>query len=608
MADYYSEFYTDEVDAGVAKGDASWRILPAAFGGPDPTVLEMPIGTDLKALVPELVAGLRYDFDTPSVGSPLPASALIESVRLLFYNDLVAIVDPGVGGGGDAGTGYFRIGHLENDGIWNHSVSKGWVTGVGAGEYANAGLLPRPTDSGSDVINPGVVYGDVFLGTIPYTPATFPAIASGGNPHTAGDSNYAPAPDFTLAGLGAAVTTRLAAGERRIAFIFDPFQVPAAVAENVTIITGDTTYAGLPLGWWGPKLQINYNLPKTGFVPGAKVVDRIVLAEVEGLAAVSPEYAEAVGAVESGIDLLQSVSPDRFEVIAAVDSQEPEVVRLVRQAIVIPVPPPPVVLPSIDPYTPGNPAPPNSFDFGLLADEFVIETDDTMASLLTDPNGAGFSFGAWFKQTPGNSTNREGICGSSDSYLLYSEGAALTGWGTPPPAAIRFFVEDIDDLQPANWTETAAAAADDNLWHFACCVWNPLASGASRVRMYFDGVLAGVGGAHAGDLTEAWARKFWIGKAYANSSGLIAFEGNITHITLWDGPLTAPEAFELWGGGLPPNLDTMVGFESGLKLWYHPNDYTPGAGAVVTDHSGSGNHAKDAGVDSPVGVAADIPT
>jgi len=165
--------------------------------------------------------------------------------------------------------------------------------------------------------------------------------------------------------------------------------------------------------------------------------------------------------------------------------------------------------PSVSQYTPPSAAPSNSFDFGLSGDEFAIATDATMAALLTDPNGAGFSYGVWFKATPGDISVREGIAGSSDSYTTYSEGTALMGAITPPPASVRFMVEDYDDGLPANWTETAPAAADDNLWHFAVCIWDPSAVGSRRVRLFFDGALTGAGGNHPGDLTETWARKFW---------------------------------------------------------------------------------------------------
>lgn len=256
--------------------------------------------------------------------------------------------------------------------------------------------------------------------------------------------------------------------------------------------------------------------------------------------------------------------------------------------------------------------PTDAFDFGLLADEYVIETDDTVGALLTDPNGSGFSYGVWYKGIPANIFQRMGICGSSDSWLSYSEGTALTGWITPSPASMRFFVEDADDLQPQNWSETPAGAADDNGWHFSVCVWDPGASGSRRVRHYFDGTLTGAGGNHPGNLTETWLRKWWFGKAYADSSGLIAFEGRLTHGTLWDGPLSDGEALAIWGGsggipGEPPDLSTRTGFITPLVLDYYPNGYVPGLGAVVADQSGNGNDAADAGVDSPVGLVADVP-
>jgi len=610
MADYYAEFYTDEVDGGVANGDITYQVTSFAVGLPNPATTVLKVGTDLKAFAPESASSMRYDFDVPSVGNALPATAIIESAQIIFYNPIVAIVDPGVGGGGDAGTGYFRVGHLENDGIWNDPASKGFTAGAGPGEYADLSLLPKATNVGSDAIIAGALYGDVFLGTVDYTPITFPTSPVGGNPHTAGDSNYLPAPEFTLTGLSAAITTRLVEGARRIAFIFDPYQVPAAAPEYCVLTSGDAAFFGLPLGWWGPKLQINYDLPKTGSVPGGIEVDRrVTFVEPEVLAAVSPEYVEVVRSVSSvEAVVIPAVDSEDVSASRAVESFTPEIARLVRQAIIIPVPPPPVVPPSIDPYTPGNPAPSNSFDFGALADRFTIETDSLMSGLLTDPNSTGFSFGIWLRSTPGNIIHRGGICGSSDSYTTYTEGTALAGRGTPPPSAIRFLVEDVDDAQPWNWTETAVSAGDDDAWHFVCCTWDANAFGSSRVRMYFDGVFTGLGGDHPGDLAEPWNRPFWIGKAYADDTGLLAFEGYLTHITLWDGPLTAAEALILYGGGLPPNLDTLAGFSVGLKFWYHPNDYTPAQGAVVTDHSGSGNHAKDAGVDWPVGVVANIPT
>lgn len=228
MAIVTVEFSTDEVGTD-AWGDAVGRTHPAVpwpFADDDTT---LPIGTDNKIGNPEQVCFLRY------APTGIPSGAIWKSAY--FDGIALAIVV-------DGPEGKFRVGALRADGKWEDPDSRGFEVGVGPLLYEDTTDLPFPTNPGSDAINPGILVADEFLGN---TAVEYTFLEIGhftfGDPDSIADRKI----HDTLNQV--ALTLQLFVGGPTpflpfIAFVLDPFQVPAADPESITFVSDDQTTKG----------------------------------------------------------------------------------------------------------------------------------------------------------------------------------------------------------------------------------------------------------------------------------------------------------------------------------------------------------------------------
>lgn len=216
------------------------------------------VGTDLKNTNPENVLFLRYRIDNALP----PGSTLLKAKFVGFVPAGGAILD--------GPEGKFRVGALQQDGIWNHVNSRGFVPGPEDWEYEEspaAPTLPFPTFPGTDAINTGALVGNRFLGTVAYTFDDESVIFE------MGDEDYSPThilDDFNPNPVARQVTIARVFGWAHVAFVVDPFEVPAADPESINFLTDDSVFLGEPKGTWGFHLVITYeeNPPTITSAPG----------------------------------------------------------------------------------------------------------------------------------------------------------------------------------------------------------------------------------------------------------------------------------------------------------------------------------------------------
>lgn len=191
------------------------------------------LGTDLKSVNPENVMFVRFKLE-----GNMPKGAL--ALRSKFFLRAAISVDT---------PGDFRVGWLNQDGIWDHASSVGFTPGGGAGEYPFSYTLPFPTGPNTDVINPGILFGNAFF----VNPVHFTS-AQSNDVFSIGDPSHSPT--FVLGPtdlLGLLIGASHALGWTHIALVVDPGpNVPPLTASNLNILTNDL------LPGFGPALRIEY--------------------------------------------------------------------------------------------------------------------------------------------------------------------------------------------------------------------------------------------------------------------------------------------------------------------------------------------------------------
>lgn len=232
----------DDGGAGDWHGDAFARTSPTLAFAWNSTDGSDFIGTDNKDVNPENVMFLRY-----KINDAWPKGALL-------LHAMIAFNVPGSGVTIDGPEGKFRLGQLVPDGIWDDPAAEGWREGVGAGLYPDSRFLPFPTDPDSDVIKPGKIVFNAFLGTVSYDETDEATLM------TVGDEGYSPVKEFPgnfLASLLQSVGP--GGGDNEwVAYVVDPFEVPFLDPESITFLTDDLLFI-FPKGTWGPKLHITYD-------------------------------------------------------------------------------------------------------------------------------------------------------------------------------------------------------------------------------------------------------------------------------------------------------------------------------------------------------------
>ena len=242
MAEVTVEIATNETSPvggfTVARGDAFARTSGLNFTWNNSDANDF-LGTDNKVVNPENVMFMRYRM--ADIGFP-PGATILRAYFKIWVDGVPTVSGP---------SGKFRVGFLNQDGKWSQTpFSRGFTPGAAAWQYANSFDLPFPTDPGSDVVKPGKIWTNKFQGTVEYTTATTGL-------RTIGDASTSP--EFVIADVGALLNAAKNVGWQHVAWVFDPFEVPAATPEWIQLLTDDSIVFGLPKGTWGPHLVVTYD-------------------------------------------------------------------------------------------------------------------------------------------------------------------------------------------------------------------------------------------------------------------------------------------------------------------------------------------------------------
>jgi len=254
---------------------------------------------------------------------------------------------------------------------------------------------------------------------------------------------------------------------------------------------------------------------------------------------------------------------------------------------------------SVDPYAV---QPTESFYFGIGTFAAWFETDDNFITLVPTANTAGFSISFWYRAD--GFLEYDGPIGNMTDYLAGNDNWMSYISHVPHPSFIEFAVE-IGQVNANN--AESSVNADNGEWHHMVGVWDPDAAN-SNVVMYHDGIRqANVG--TRGALSEAMTLPMFVGKWASINTGAGAYwNGYVAEVSIWDGPLTADEAFAVHNDGTPPDLNATNGFTHDLVAWYNGVGYNDAApGNAIVDKSGNGNDAVDAGTSGQVTLVAEVP-
>jgi hypothetical protein len=278
-------------------------------------------------------------------------------------------------------------------------------------------------------------------------------------------------------------------------------------------------------------------------------------------------------------------------------------------------PAPPVPVPEVSQYVV---QPTTSWEMGTGLQHVCFSTDATFPALLTDATDAGFSVTGWFRNT--GTQDSSGPFGATARYATNLDGMAVNLAGASTSVFVRFFIQDGRESPstPENVLTSTVDLEGDTSWFFVAVVWDPIATGARRMRLWVNDTLYTELPAHP----DPWEGGFQydqdiffpadepltVGRTSSSAAAGINFDGQITEVCIWDGPLLDLEAAALYGNGIPPDVRTRTTFTTDLLAYYNTESYTPGPSAVFTDLSGAGNHGTDISTTTNITNSSEYPT
>lgn len=220
---------------------------------------------------------------------------------------------------------------------------------------------------------------------------------------------------------------------------------------------------------------------------------------------------------------------------------------------------------------------------GIAGGEWIFDGVDDLVSMgdeldfdITDP----FSFTGWFKTTSSDTMaliSKKNISPSIEGYTfqLFDGGVQVILEGA------------------SGGLDLIAGQFNDGDWHFFA-ITKTSSTSASGIKVYVDGfeipTSVGSNSLSGSMVTSAFLR---IGMEGASNK---PFEGTLKHFAVWDKRLSQSEVIEVFGGGSPPELDSLSFFGNCLAWWRLDFTDTIGLAGVADQTGNSHDGTPDGGI------------